>query len=96
MEKYESIVIVKPDLTKKQLKEVSEKIVKKIEEVGKLEKMEDMGKKKLAYEINREKEGYYIAYQFKANNDKDKSIAEIERLYRITEEIMKFVVVKVD
>ena len=47
--------------------------------------------RKLAYEINKNKEGYYVVYDFEAN---PKLIAELERNYRITDEIIKFIVVK--
>ena len=50
-----------------------------------------MGKKTLAYEIKKCKEGIYLLFNFEAKPD---SIAELERVYRITDEIMKFIVVK--
>ena len=50
-----------------------------------------MGKKKLAYEIMKQKEGYYVVYKFEANPS---LISELERNYRITDEVMKFIVIK--
>ena len=50
-----------------------------------------MGKKRLAYEIKKCKEGTYMLFNFEANPD---SISELERVYRITDDIIKFIVVK--
>ena len=62
-----------------------------INENGKVESVENMGKKTLAYQIKKCKEGIYLLFNFEAKPD---SIAELERVYRITDEIMKFIVVK--
>ena len=60
-------------------------------------KKDDMGIKRLAYEIRKNTEGHYFIYEFQINTDlSSKAIAEIERFYRITDEIMKYVVVKQD
>ena len=50
-----------------------------------------MGRKKLAYEIKKNKEGFYVVLDFEA---KPEFIAELERIYRITDEIIKFIVIK--
>ena len=47
--------------------------------------------KKLAYEVKKNKEGFYILINFEA---KPESIAELERNYRITDEVIKFIVVR--
>ena len=49
------------------------------------------GKKRLAYEIKKLNEGYYVVVKFEA---KPELITELERVYRITDEVMKFIVVK--
>ena len=58
---------------------------------GKIESVEKIGKKRLAYEIKKNREGYYILFNFEAKPD---SIAELERNYRITDEVLKFIVVR--
>ena len=50
-----------------------------------------MGKKRLAYEIKKFKEGTYMLFNFEANPD---SIKELERVYRITDDIIKFIVIR--
>ncbi len=50
-----------------------------------------MGLRKLAYEIGKNKEGYYVVFEFEA---KPELIVELERNYRINDEIIKFIVVR--
>ena len=52
-----------------------------------------MGKRKLAYDVKKFSEGFYAVFYFEANSD---LIAELERNYRITDEIIKFMTVKKD
>ena len=91
MNKYESVIIVNPNVEENALKELIERFQTLINTDGKVEQVKELGKKKLAYEINKNKEGYYVVYDFEAN---PKLIAELERNYRITDEIIKFIVVK--
>ena len=60
---------------------------------GKVETVENMGKKKLAYEIKKFSEGTYLLFNFEA---KPELIAELERVYRITDDVIKFITVKVE
>ena len=91
MNKYESIIIVNPNKDEEALKALEEKFTGLINENGKLESVENMGKKKLAYDINKFSEGTYMLFNFEAKPD---SIQELERVYRITDDIIKFIVVK--
>ena len=91
MNKYESIIIVNPNKDEESLKALEEKFTGLINENGKLESVENMGKKKLAYDINKFSEGTYMLFNFEAKPD---SIQELERVYRITDDIIKFIVVK--
>ncbi len=91
MNKYESVIIVNPNLDEAGLKALEEKFTGLINEHGKVESVENMGKKKLAYEIKKFSEATYILFNFEAKPD---SIAELERVYRITDDIIKFIVVK--
>ncbi len=91
MNKYESVIIVNPNLDEEATKALVDKFTGLINENGKVEKVEQMGKKKLAYKINKQSEGNYILFHFEAKPD---SIKELERVYRITDDVMKFIVVK--
>ena len=91
MNKYESIIIINPNCTDEALKDLENKVTGLINENGKVESVENMGKKKLAYDIKKNKEGFYMLFNFEAKPD---SISELERNYRITDDILKFIVVK--
>ena len=91
MNKYESVIIVNPNLDEVGLKALEDKFTGLINENGKVEKVENMGKRKLAYEIKRFNEATYMLFNFEAKPD---SITELERVYRITDDIIKFIVVK--
>ena len=91
MNKYESIIIVNPNVDEAGLKALEEKFTGLINENGNVESVENMGKKKLAYEIKKFKEGTYMLFNFES---KPEAIAELERVYRITDDIIKFIVVK--
>ena len=91
MNKYESIIIVNPNVDEAGLKALEEKFTGLINEHGKVESVENMGKKKLAYEIKKFSEATYLLFNFEAE---PASIAELERNYRITDEVLKFIVVR--
>ena len=91
MNKYESVVIINPNLEAESIKALIEKFSNLINNNGKVNSVEEVGKKKLAYEIKKNKEGYYIIIKFEA---KPELITELERVYRIADEVIKFIVVK--
>lgn len=93
MNKYESVVIINPAVDEEGLKATIQKFTDLINNDGKVEKVEQLGKKRLAYEIKKNKEAYYVVFYFEAN---PASIAELERVYRITDDVIKFIVVKMD
>ena len=91
MNKYESIIIVNPEVDEAGVKALQEKFTGLINENGKVESVENMGKKKLAYQIKKQSEAFYMLFNFEA---KPESIAELERNYRIMDDILKFIVVR--
>ena len=91
MNKYESVVIISPSVEEQGIKALIAKFTYLINSNGKVEKVEELGKKKLAYEIKKNSEGYYIVINFEANPE---LITELERVYRITDEVIKFIVVR--
>lgn len=93
MNKYESIIIINPSVEEQGVKDLTQRFTDLINKNGKAESVEDMGKRKLAYEVKKNKEGTYILFTFEANPD---SISELERNYRITDEVIKFITVKVE
>ena len=91
MNKYESVIIINPNLEEQAIKALIEKFSNLINKNGKVESVEEAGKKKLAYEVKKYTEGYYVVINFEAEPS---LIAELERNYRITDEILKFIVIK--
>ena len=91
MNKYESVIIVNPNVDEEGLKALEDKFTGLINENGKAEEVKYMGLKKLAYEINKSREAHYVLINFEA---KPEFIKELERIYRITDEVLKFIVVR--
>lgn len=92
MNKYESVIIINPSLDEQGTKEVITKFTDLItDNDGKVENVDEMGKRKLAYDIKKHSEGYYVVYTFEANPE---FIKELERIYRITDNILKFITIR--
>lgn len=91
MNKYESVIIVKPTIDEKKEKEIEDKYSKLFKENGTLITVENLGKKKLAYEIQKHKEGIYFRFEFESNFE---FISELERQYRSDDDVMKFITVR--
>ncbi len=91
---YESIFIINPNLSD----EETAGVIKKMQDVvakqgGEMLKFEDWGKKKLAYEIKKHKRGHYAFLQFKAA---PAVVSELERTYKLTDSVIKFLSVKLE
>lgn len=93
MNKYESIIIISQNVEEEGIKALISKFTDLINTEGKVSEVTQMGKRKLAYEIGKNKEAFYVLFDFEA---KPELIAELERNYRITDEIIKFIVVRKD
>jgi len=91
MNKYESVIIINPNLEDEKIKATIEKFSNLINSDGKVISVEETGRKKLAYEIKKNKEGFYVVFKFEANPE---LIQELERNYRISDEVIKFIVIK--
>lgn len=93
MNNYETVFIASNKISDEQRKNVFEKFKKLISTNGTISSTEELGEKKLAYEIRKHSKGFYYVIKFEAESS---FIAELERVYRITDEIIKFMVVKED
>ena len=93
MNKYESVIIVSPEVDEAGLKAVEEKYTGLINKTGKVEAVKNLGKKQLAYDIKKFSEATYMQFNFDAE---PQTIAELERNYRISDEVIKFITVKLD
>lgn len=88
---YEAVVV----FSLKQGQEAVEANVKKLRELietnATLGEVSEWGKRKLAYEINKETEAYYVLFNFTSGPEFP---TELERICRITDGIMRSLVVK--
>lgn len=93
MNKYESVIIINPSVEEEGIKTLIQKFTDIINNDGKLEKVDELGKRKLAYEVKKCTEGYYAIFYFEANPS---VILELERNYRILDEVIKFMTIRND
>lgn len=92
MKRYETMFIIKPTLVEEEIKQKIDFYKDVItKNGGSIETCLDMGMRNLAYEIKKHKRGYYFVIYF---TTKPESILELERLYRINEDILRFIVIK--
>ncbi len=92
MNKYESIIIIKPTKEQEKVNEVITKYKELLESFSDRKvKIDDMGTRKLAYTVKEFDEGNYLVMYFYGEG---KDIAELERQYRIDDDVIKFMTVK--
>lgn len=90
---YELMYIVNPELDEESFKAVTERVSNLIETAGSIDNVDVWGKRKLAYEINDRKEGYYVLVNFKSGPDFPK---ELERVLKISDDVMRYLVIRTD
>ncbi|MDN5293391.1 MAG: small subunit ribosomal protein [Eubacteriales bacterium] len=94
MRSYEVMFIVKPDLSEEETTAVIEKFKNLIVKHGGEVTAEDRwGLRKLAYEIQKYREGYYVVMKFKAPAEFSR---ELDRVLRITDEVMRHIIIRED
>jgi len=94
LKRYEVIAIVKSDLPDDDITTLIERIEKIItKRKGLIVKIDKWGKRRLAYEINKQKDGYYFFIDLVGDGP---IIDEIERNYKIDDRILKFITIKKD
>lgn len=93
MNKYETVFLISNKITKEQKNAVITKVTDFIAKNGKITKTEDLGERKLAYEVKKHDKAVYYIIEFESNSE---TITELERIYRITEEIIKFITIRKD
>jgi|SRR5579875_3833575 len=94
MHRYEVMFIIRPDAPEDEM----DKLITQMEGYvtgagGKLEKSEKMGRRRLAYRIQRYREGFYVLFIFEGE---PAAVTELERRMRVTDAIIKFLTVRVD
>ncbi len=91
--KYESIFIINSEIGEENTKALVEKFKNLLETSAQLENIDEWGKRKLAYPINDKNEGYYVLANFSAESEFPH---ELERIYKITDGIIKYMIIKKD
>lgn len=92
MNKYELAVVVSAKIEDEERAAVVDKCKALIERFGgTITNVDDWGKKRLAYEIQKMKEGFYYFIQFEAESS---APAEIESRVRIVDNVLRYLVVK--
>jgi small subunit ribosomal protein S6 len=92
--KYELVYVVSPDATDEQVTEVHTQVEAIVQRMnGQLEKTDNWGRRKLAYEIGRHKEGTYV---LEVINGDGELMKEIDRRLKVTDLVIRHLVVRVD
>lgn len=92
MRAYELMYIVRPDLDEDAVAETMEKFNQLIAaNQGEVESSSRWGKRRLAYEVKKFREGIYILVRFKGEPATEK---ELERILKISDEVIKFLIIR--
>ena len=92
--KYELVYVVSPDATDEQVANVHTQVESIVQRMnGQLEKTDNWGRRKLAYEIGRHKEGTYV---LEVINGDGELMKEIDRRLKVSDLIIRHLVVRVD
>ncbi len=91
---YEGMYILNAALSEEAIKKAIERITSAIEaHGGEIQKIHDQGKRKLAYEINGHRQGYYLLIFFSSFSNK---IKELWDEYQLNEDLIRFMTLKTE
>ena len=91
---YENLFIVKPDATEEEIDALVDLMSKGItQHGGTIDKVDKWGKRRLAYRVEKQREGHYVLLQFTAE---PATVKEFERRMRVQDSIIKFLTVRID
>jgi len=94
MRAYETLFILKPDLEEEAITAAIERLTTLIQNNnGTVEQVNRWGKKRLAYEIQDYREGYYTLILFQGEPETAK---ELDRVMRLSDEVMRHIIVRRD
>ena len=92
LREYETIYILRPDTINEKVADVNGRVKSIIEERGgKILGVDNWGKRKLAYEIKKERKGIYLFWQYLGNAE---IVAEFERNMRMLDPVMRYMTIK--
>lgn len=94
MRNYEIMYIIRPNIEEEAKTAVVERFNSILTDNGaEIEKVDEKGKKRLAYEINDFRDGYYVVINFKSD---EKAINEFDRLAKFSDDIIRHIAVRED
>ena len=91
MNSYETLFVVDCSLGEDAVKELVNKFTTLIADNGAIDSVDEWGKRRLAYPINDKNDGYYVLVNFKSEGS---FTAELERVFGITEGILRSIVIR--
>lgn len=89
MRKYEVMYIIRPDIEQEAVQAAVEKFQGIISNGGEITKHDVLGKRRLAYEIKKFRDGHYVLVNF---NAEPAVVAELERLMKISDEVIRYLI----
>lgn len=91
---YEVLFIVDPDTPEDEMKRLTETMHHIVtDQGGTVTKNETLGRRQLAYRIGRKNEGVYVLFEVEGTG---REIAELERRMRVSDQVMRYITVRVD
>ena len=91
---YEELFIVKPDAPEEEIDQFIEQMKSVVTAAGgSVDKAEKWGKRRLAYRVDKYREGVYVLFQFNAAPE---TVKEFERRLRVSDLVIKFLTVRID
>ena len=91
---YEELFIVKPDVLDEEVDALVETLRTHLTTLGAtVDKIDKWGKRRLAYRVDKYREGTYVLFQFTAAPE---HVHEFERRLRVSDPVLKFLTVRVD
>lgn len=94
MPSYEIVFIVRPDVADEDV----DKLIAQMEGVvagagGKMEKVEKLGRRRMAYRVRRQREGFYVLFILQGTGD---TVKEFERRLKVSDVVIKYLTVRTD
>ena len=94
MRTYEELFIIKPDVPEEEADQFVETLRTQLTAAGAtVDKIDKWGKRRLAYRVDKYREGNYVLIQFTAGPE---SVKELERRLRVADAVLKFLTVRID
>ncbi len=88
---YEAVLVISTKLADEKIEEIVKKFQELIEKNATLDGVDTWGKRRLAYLINKESEGYYVLFNFTSATEFP---AELDRICKITDGILRSLIIK--